>query len=119
MLYLNGRISSVFLWKVILTLLRLRLCPRQLLGILAERILVVSELLDVLTVKTWPREVSANRITETIICCFVIMIWRTGFNLTVCIGIKIGKCYTWARKDKMIRWLFLSSILINNVTEIV
>src|SRR5450755_4722136 len=98
MLCLNGRISSVFLWKVVLTFLRLKLCPRQFLGILAERILVISELLDVLAVKTWYREISAGEITETIIYCFVIIIWRTGFKLAVCIKIKIEKCCTWTRK---------------------
>src|SRR5450755_3054763 len=90
----NGRISSVFLWKVALTLLRLKLCPRQFLDILAERILVISELLDVLAVKTWYSEVNADRITETIIYCFVIIIWRIRFKLAVCIKVKMGKCYT-------------------------
>jgi hypothetical protein len=88
---------------VALIFLQLRLCPRQFFGILAERILVVSELFDALVMKIWHREVSAGGITEIITCYFVIMIWRIGFKLAVCIKVKMKKCYIWAGKNKIIR----------------
>jgi hypothetical protein len=80
---------------------------------------MVSELFNALAVKIWYREISVGGITETITCYFVIMIWRIGFKLAVCIEVKIGKCCIWAGKGKIIRWLSPSNTLINNVTEIV